>query len=275
MGISLAIISIATAIVGAVVSAVSSIYAGVKQQEQYNAQADYAEKMAQYNADVIKQQAQYDAEIKEVNATIETNKGIREVNKARQAEIIERKNFAKLMASQEVQYASAGYMMKGSPLEVLGDTAEVGELSALNQRRAGEEAWQEREYNTRQLEEGAEFAIAMGDYNYEKTLIEGKNKADALKFQGQNAYTAGMVGGLTGFLGVGGKTGGALTDLYKASPTQAQSQGTTGVYDLTSGNYETANTTTTSYGATSVKGGDFSQWSSNPAPQYNGSGMFK
>ena len=273
----MAVISIGLAVLGSVISAVSQIYAGVQQQEQYNAQADYAEKMAQYNADVIKQQAQYDAEIKEVNATIETNKGIREVNKARQAELVERKNFAKLMASQEVQYASAGYMMKGSPLEILGDTAEVGELSALNQRRTGEEAWQEREYNTRQLENGAEFAIAMGDYNYEKTLIEGQNKADALRFQGQNAYTAGMVEGLVGFLGVAGKTGGALNDLYKASPSQAQSQGitATGVYDLTSGNYDTANTTSNlATGVTSVKGGDFSQFASNPAPQYNGSGMF-
>ena len=140
-------------IAGGIVGGISSAQQGKAQQAQYNYQAQVAEE---------------NAKIDNNNAAIERQQGIEESR-------LQRIKTAQAIGSQKTAMAANGVdITQGTALDVIEDTAAMGELDALQTR-----------------------------YNYEKKALAYEAKADNFTNQsnldviaGKNAYQAGKMNGL-------------------------------------------------------------------------------
>lgn len=148
-------------IAGGVVGGVSSYQQGKAQQAQYDYQAKVNEenaKIAQHNADVQRQQ------------------GIEEAR-------LQRLKTASVIGSQQAAMAANGIdVTQGTAVDVIGDTAAMGELDAL-----------QTQYN-----------YEMKAYGYETEAGNFKNQANLDRISGKNAFDAGKMNAIThGIKGLG------------------------------------------------------------------------
>lgn len=160
IGETLAVISIVSAIAGTATSVAASVQ-----------QANAAEAEAEYQAKVQRE----NAKIAEENAAVQRQQGIEE-------ERMQRLKTARNVASQKTAMAANGIdVTTGTALDVIEDTATIGELDALQTR-----------------------------YNYERQALAYEAKADNFQNQanldvlkGKNAQTAGYLNaGATGLAGI-------------------------------------------------------------------------
>lgn len=150
---ALKVVGTIAAVAGTAMSTVSAIQQGKAQEEQYRYQA----RVAQENA-----------EIAENNAATERQQGIEEAR-------LQRIKAAQVIGSQKTSMAANGVdVTQGTALDVIEDTAAMGELDALQTR-----------------------------YNYERKALAYEAEANNFQNQGnldmlagQNAYSAGLMNGL-------------------------------------------------------------------------------
>ena len=140
-------------VAGGVVGGISSYQQGKQQQAYYNYQAQVAEE---------------NAKIANSNAALERQQGIEEAR-------LQRIKTAQAIGSQQTAMAANGVdVTQGTALDVIEDTAAMGELDALQTR-----------------------------YNYERKAIQYEQQANNFQSQsnldiiaGQNAYSAGKMNAL-------------------------------------------------------------------------------
>lgn len=161
LGITAAVIGVASAAASTAIGITSSIQQGEQQQAYYNYQA---------------QVAQENAKIAQSNAALERQQGIEESR-------LQRIKTAQAIGSQQTAMAANGIdVTQGTALDVIEDTAAMGELDALQTR-----------------------------YNYERKAIQYEQQANNFLNQGnldviagQNAYSAGQMNALaSGVSGIG------------------------------------------------------------------------
>lgn len=153
IGVVSAVAGAATAITTGVVGAISAKQQGEQQQAYYNYQA---------------QVAQENAKIAQSNAALERQQGIEESR-------LQRIKTAQAIGSQQTAMAANGIdVTQGTAVDVIEDTAAMGELDALQTR-----------------------------YNYERKAIQYEQQANNFSNQsnldviaGQNAYSAGKMNAL-------------------------------------------------------------------------------
>jgi len=158
-------------IAGGVVGGISSYQQGKQQQAYYNYQA----KVQQENA-----------KIAESNAAMERQQGIEEAR-------LQRIKSAQAIGSQKTAMAANGVdVTQGTALDVIEDTAAMGELDALQTR-----------------------------YNYERKALAYESQASNFKNQsnldviaGQNAYSAGKMNALASGLEGVSKVGSVATKWF-------------------------------------------------------------
>ena len=157
-------IAAAAALAGTAVSVVSAVQQGEQQQAYYNYQA---------------QVAQENAKIAQKNANLERQQGIEEAR-------LQRIKTNQAIGSQQTAMAANGVdVTQGTALDVIEDTAAMGELDALQTR-----------------------------YNYERKALKYEQDANNYQNQssldviaGQNAYSAGKMNALASGLEGISKTG--------------------------------------------------------------------
>lgn len=148
------------AVAGGVVGGVSSYQQGKAQQAQYNYQAKVNEenaKIAQENANVQRQQGIEEARLQRIKA-------------------------ASTIGSQKTAMAANGVdVTQGTAVDVIADTAAMGELDAL-----------QTQYN-----------YEMKARSYEAQAGNFQNQANLDVISGKNAYTAGKIGAVqSGLAGI-------------------------------------------------------------------------
>lgn len=137
------------AVAGGAVAAVGSYQQGKAQKAQY----EYQAKVNEENAKIAQQ-----------NANVQRQQGIEEAR-------LQRLKTASVIGSQQAAMAANGIdVTQGTAVDVIGDTAAMGELDAL-----------QTQYNYEMK--------AMG---YETEAGNFKNQANLDRISGQNAYTAGI-----------------------------------------------------------------------------------
>ena len=144
---------VVASVAGSVVSGIASYQQGKQQKAMYNYQA---------------QVAQENAKIAENNAKMERQQGIEEAR-------LQRMKTLQHVGSQQTAMAANGIdVTQGTPLDVIEDTAAMGELDALQTR-----------------------------YNYERKALSYEAQADNFSNQanldviaGRNAYSAGKMNAL-------------------------------------------------------------------------------
>jgi len=104
----------------AAAAAVTQVASGVVQYRAAQKSAEAAETVADYNAKILQDQA--------INAQLEA------AEQSRRDRVLARK----FLGAQRAQYAGAGVLMAGSPLEVLGETAGLLELEIQDRTRKAE-----------------------------------------------------------------------------------------------------------------------------------------
>lgn len=98
---------------------------------------------ARQQAEASNRANEYNAQIQERNAAIAEMQAVSAEERGAEAERLHRERVSGLKGSQRVAAAASGVLVDvGSPLEVLQDTAILGELDALTIRsNAAREAW--------------------------------------------------------------------------------------------------------------------------------------
>lgn len=161
LGVVSAVVGIASAAASTAIGITSAVQQGQQQQAYYNYQAQVAEE---------------NAKIAQSNAALERQQGIEESR-------LQRIKTAQAVGSQQTAMAANGVdVTQGTALDVIEDTAAMGELDALQTR-----------------------------YNYERKAIQYEQQANNFTNQsnldiiaGQNAYSAGNMNALAaGVSGLG------------------------------------------------------------------------
>jgi len=151
-------------VAGGVVSGVSSYQQGKSQEAYYNYQAQVAEE---------------NKKIAQNNAAIERQQGIEEAR-------LQRIKTLQAVGSQQSAMAANGVdVTQGTALDIIEDTAAMGELDALQI---------ETNYEKRALA-------------YDQQADNFQNNANLDRISGKNAYTSGVYGGITGGLNAVNKAG--------------------------------------------------------------------
>lgn len=146
-----AAVSAVAGIAGGVVGGVSSYQQGKAQQAQYNYQAKVNEE---------------NAKIAQENANVQRQQGIEEAR-------LQRMKAIKTIGSQQTAMAANGVdVTQGTAVDVIADTAAMGELDAL-----------QTQYN-----------YEMKARSYEAQAGNFQNQANLDVISGKNAYTAGKIG---------------------------------------------------------------------------------
>lgn len=140
-------------VAGSVVSGISSYQQGKQQQAMYN-----------YQAEVEKQ----NAKIAQDNAALERQQGIEESR-------LQRMKTAKTIGAQQAAMAANGIdVTQGTPLDIIQDTATIGELDALQTRY---------NYESKAI-------------NYEQQAANFQNQSNLDIIAGKNAASAGRINSL-------------------------------------------------------------------------------
>lgn len=175
-------------------------------------QAAAAERMGQYNYAVQKAQmemqaaqaaqvARAQAEVSAFNAATAQNEAARVENEARERARRIREDNRRLIGSQIAAYGKSGVAMEGSPLAIVSDTAAMGELSAADAMYEGDAKRQsllgEAQIHNYQRQfsllnqDAQEWNRANAGAFAMPHLIEGRNKASALRMQGFSSLLSG------------------------------------------------------------------------------------
>lgn len=177
---TIGIVTAISAIASTAFGVVSSIQQGKAQQAEYNYQA----KVAQENAKIAEQ-----------NAAMERQQGIEEAR-------LQRIKAAQAIGSQKTAMAANGVdVTQGTALDVIEDTAAMGELDALQTR-----------YNYERKAQGYE----MQAYNFQ-------NQSNLDMIAGANAYSAGKMNGLAAGLEGIQKVGDVAYKWYGSGSTSGTS----------------------------------------------------
>lgn len=98
---------------------------------------------AREQAKASNQAAEYNAQVQDRNATIAETQAVRAEDVGKVEAKQHRLRVSQLKAKQRVAAAGSGVVVdEGSPLEILKDTAELGELDALTiKQNAAQDAW--------------------------------------------------------------------------------------------------------------------------------------
>jgi len=171
LGVTAAIVGIASAAASTAIGITSSVQQGKQQEAYYNYQAQVAEE---------------NAKIAQSNAALERQQGIEESR-------LQRIKTAQAVGSQQTAMAANGVdVTQGTALDVIEDTAAMGELDALQTR-----------------------------YNYERKAIQYEQQANNFTNQsnldiiaGQNAYSAGKMNALAGGIKAVEKAGSVATKWF-------------------------------------------------------------
>jgi hypothetical protein len=160
-------VSVAAGVTGGVVGGISSVQQGKAQQAQYNYQAKVQEE---------------NAKIAQENANVERQQGIEEAR-------LQRLKTASVIGSQKTAMAANGVdITQGTAVDVISDTAAMGELDALQTQY---------NYETK----ARAYEVESGNF---------KNQANLDRISGQNAYSAGKMNALTSTInGLGESAGNA------------------------------------------------------------------
>ena len=140
--------------------ALSGAGMGVSAMSQYGA--------GQYNSDVAK----HNADLAEMDATLSLAKGVQQENQSR-------RDVEQLKGRQVVTTAANNLEMSGTPLDILTDTALIGEMDALTIRN-----------NAR-----------MEAFGYKMEADSSRAKADLAKSQGTFGAASSLLGGAGNLLG--------------------------------------------------------------------------
>ena len=170
--------AITAGVAGTGISAYGAIQSGQAQAAMARRNAIYISQMARYNAEV----ARRGAEAARRNA--ETIRQVGEVEAARH-----RQKSSDLLAQQRAIYAAAGVEFEGSPLLVMQETAARAEQDALGILYNYRVKAAEQERQAWKMETGAGL-----------TEWEGGRQADLQRYSGNQAATAGWLGGATSLL---------------------------------------------------------------------------
>ena len=192
-GITLAGVLTAVKVAGAIAAVAStaiSVPATIQQGKATQAQYDYQAKVAQNNA-----------RIAEENARRTRQQGIEE-------ERLQRMKTQRNVASQMSSMASNGIdVTQGTAVDVLADTSAMGELDALQTR-----------YNYEAKAQG---------YDVEAGNFENQSNLDLLS--GRNAYSAGVMGGISEGLAGIVKTADVATRWFPTGSTSNTNNSTNGL----------------------------------------------
>lgn len=182
-------------------------YYGAQQQ----AAAD--ERMGEYNYSVQKaqmemqaaraaQEAQAQANISAFNAQTAQNDAQRAENESRERARRIREDNRRLIATQTAAFGSAGVAMEGSPLEITSDAAAMGELAAADAMYEGDSKRQSLLGEAQIHRYQQQFSLLnrdAQDWNRANAgafamplLLEGRNRANAARWQGYTALASGV-----------------------------------------------------------------------------------
>lgn len=139
----------AAAIPFAVASAAFSMGQGIMGFFGQQQQAQAAEAMGRYNYETQKrqmemqatmaaQQAEAQAAISGRNAQVASNEALRAEQEARERARRIREDNRRLLGAQNASFGRAGVAMEGTPLQVMADTAAMGELMASDAMYEGD-----------------------------------------------------------------------------------------------------------------------------------------
>lgn len=158
-------VSVASGVTGGVVGGIASVQQGKAQQAQYNYQAKVAEE---------------NAKIAQENANVQRQQGIEEAR-------LQRLKTASVIGSQKTAMAANGVdITQGTAVDVISDTAAMGELDAL-----------QTQYN---------YETKARAYEAESGNFINQSRLDRLS--GKNAYSAGKMNALTSTINGIGETAG-------------------------------------------------------------------
>lgn len=165
-------------VIGAGVSAYSSVKAGQAQSQMADRNAEAARQTAAYNSEVARQA------VETAHKNAETIRKVGEQEAARQ-----REKGSDLLAQQRALYGAAGVEFEGSPLLVMQETAAREEQDALAIRYNYQVKAAEQETQAWQMDSQANL-----------TNWQGRAQADLQEYAGGQAKTAGWLGGATSLL---------------------------------------------------------------------------
>lgn len=179
----------AAIVAGTVGSAVMGVTSSIQQGKAQQAQANYQAQVAKENA-----------RIAENNAAVERQQGIEEAR-------LQRIKTAQAIGSQKTAMAANGVdVTQGTALDVIEDTATMGELDALQTRY---------NYERKAL-------------SYEATANNFSNQANLDIIAGKNARTAGTYGAISSGLAGLSKTGDVASKWFDLSGNKSASGVLTG-----------------------------------------------
>lgn len=128
------------------------IGAGIK-AHQAAQKRNYLDEMAEYNYEIQKEQYEYQAKMNEYEAEMEQRESANAMENAREQEKRERSEYKRKMALQQATAAGSGVSgQSGSPLAVLGATAERMEERGLDIRRRGEQLSNRHKFRSKQFQ---------------------------------------------------------------------------------------------------------------------------
>lgn len=129
--------------------------------------------------------SKYQAQVNENNAIIAEREAAAAEERGKDAEGKQRRLTAQFQAQQEAAYAKSGVLMdSGSPLDILSDTAALGEIDALTIRQ-------------NYMDEA---------YNQRRQADNFRNEAELNRFSGRNAARAGTMNAFSTLLSTAGNT---------------------------------------------------------------------
>lgn len=125
---------------------------------------------AVYSADATRKTANYNADVGEQNA-------LAEADRAKQEELAHRESVRRIISSQRALYGKSGLSMEGSPLLVMEDTAEQGELDSLAIRYGGDVAAARERSGANLSRMQGRQAMTSGYINAGSTLLAGASSS--------------------------------------------------------------------------------------------------
>ena len=171
-------LAVAAGVLGMGLSAYGTIRSGWAQAAMARANANYISQVARYNAEVARRGAE---------AARRNAETIRQAGEAEAAR--HRQKSSDLLAQYRARYAAAGVEFEGSPLLVMQETAARAEQDALGILYNYQVKAAKQERQAWKLETGANL-----------TEWEGGRQAALQRYSGEQAATAGWLGGAASLL---------------------------------------------------------------------------
>lgn len=150
------------------------VYSAIDSAQTQQRIADYNRKISEQNASIQRnaaiaqaQAAQYNAKVQEQTANLRQQAAENQNKQATEQAARIRQQRDRLLGLQRSQYAAAGVTAQGSPLAVLADTYNQGELAATEERWRGYETARQQNYQ-------ADFERETARYDLQNAMWEEK-----------------------------------------------------------------------------------------------------